>query len=613
MASIYNPTHFISPQGPKKIEKKKTMPNANDEGTDDAVDKARSNGDAIGFPTPSTATSPPENMEIETDNDEDDSSNKTIPADDAAVPGKAKKNGDDDDDDASDDDEDATSSPEDEDAPDDILLRAMTHKEDGNTHFKSSDFSSAARSYRKGTNLLKKLNEANSGEDQVKQLLITLQTNLSMVCFKQKKHRMSRDVASRALEIDDKNVKALYRRAVASRAMGDVDAAKSDLRSALKVEPNNVSIKKEWLGIKKKLEEQKKLEKARLSRAFSSKGGKGSLLYSDKEEEEERKKEEKKEKKRLEEEKKEKRKKEWEDECVRKMASDPPEEPISFDDWDKARKKKEEDEEKARKKAKKEEEDRKREERRKAKKAQKQQNKSNDSDDELTESEMAMLRGYKKTSDGRTTSYFNREQTEHEKQLIGCIKPKKLESSQNGGASPTSSTASGVMGSSVWNASGTTWEEKDTTEWCKKTFEQCLLDTTTAYYSTASHDATYVAVVKKVNDVKGDASVAIAGGKKRYIYDFHASIEYDVLDDEQKCIASGVLKLPDVNSATTADEDELEVDIMGWKKAPAAVDGGEGDRPQRHLAQDAIECRKLLVQDVRKSVLQFVEKFNANF
>mmetsp|Transcript_2071 Transcript_2071/g.3576 ORF Transcript_2071/g.3576 Transcript_2071/m.3576 type:complete len:235 (+) Transcript_2071:495-1199(+) len=234
---------------------------------------------------------------------------------------------------------------------------------------------------------------------------------------------------------------------------------------------------------------------------------------------------------------------------------------------------------------------------------------------------MAMLRGYKKTSDGRTTSYFNREQTEREKQLIGCIEPQKLESSsRNGGASPTSSAASGVMGSSAWNASGTTWEEKDTTEWCKKTFEQCLLDTTTAYYSTASHDATYVAVVKKVNDVKGDASVAIAGGKKRYIYDFHASVEYDVLDDEQKCIASGVLKLPDVNSATTADEEELEVDIMGWKKAPGAgagadddVGGEGGDRPQRHLAQDAIECRKLLVQDVRKSVLQFVEKFNANF
>ncbi len=289
-------------------------------------------------------------------------------------------------------------------------------------------------------------------------------------------------------------------------------------------------------------------------------------------------------------------------------ASDPPEEPISFEDWDKQRKKKEEEEDKARKKAKKEEEDCKREERRKARKAAAANNpdKGNDSDDELTEKEMAMLRGYKKTSDGRTTSYFNREQSEHEKNLIGCIKPKKLDTNA---PSPTASSGGGGPVGSVWNQSGTTWEEKDTTDWCKRTLEKCLLDTTTPYCS-ATEDATYVAVARKVKDMKGDASVALASGKKRYIYDFHASVEYEVLNDEQECVASGTLRLPDVNSATTADEDELEVDVMAWTKAPVA--GGEGDQ-RRHVVQDTVECRKLLVQDVRKSVLQFVEKFNAKF
>ena len=128
--------------------------------------------------------------------------------------------------------------------------------------------------------------------------------------------------------------------------------------------------------------------------------------------------------------------------CQLLFHSDPPEEAISFDEWDKQRRKREEDEEKARKKAKKDEEDKKREERRKAQKAAAANNNSNnkndDSDDEeLTEEELKMLRGYKKTSDGRTTSYFNREQTEHEKELIGCIAPKRLDESAVVSPSPT--------------------------------------------------------------------------------------------------------------------------------------------------------------------------------
>mmetsp|Transcript_9425 Transcript_9425/g.13519 ORF Transcript_9425/g.13519 Transcript_9425/m.13519 type:complete len:348 (-) Transcript_9425:798-1841(-) len=250
------------------------------------------------------------------------------------------------------------------DDPTEALLQAMNHKEDGNNHFKSGDLISAARSYRHGTTLLKNLNQGNTGDDQVKQLIISLQTNLSTVCFKQNKHKMSRDVASKALEVDNQNVKALYRRAVASRAIGDVDAARADLKQAYKLDPTNTAVKKELLAIKKSLEDLKKKEKARLSKAFSKSG---SLLYSDKEAEEKRKQEEKKEQQRRDAEALKKRKQEWEDECVRRMSSEPPEEAISYEDWDKAKKKKDEDEEKARKKAKKEEEDRKKEERRKAK------------------------------------------------------------------------------------------------------------------------------------------------------------------------------------------------------------------------------------------------------
>ena len=463
------------------------------------------------------------------------------------------------------------------------------------------------------------------GDDQVKQLLITLHTNLSMVLLKQDKNKYARDAASKAIEIDPSHVKALYRRGVAFRAMGDVDAAKTDLKKAYKLDPSNTAVKKELVGIKKTLEEMKKREKANLQKAFS-KGG-SSLLYNDKEEAEKKRAREKeagefvtethtvsrwtnclaqdfwtatnKETKRKEEELK-KRKQMWEDECVRRMNSDPKEEVISFEDWDKEREEAEKKEEEKRKKEKREEEKRKQELRRKAREAERanKENNDNESDDELTAEELASLRGYKKTSDGRTTSYFNNELGEKEKELIGSIEPKRIDATP----SPNSAadTISGSKVGSVWNQSGTTWEEKDTTEWCKSTLRKCLLETTTAYYSTTSADRTYVAMVKKVKDMTGDASVALAGGKKRYIYDFHLGLDFEITDDDDNVVASSSLKLPDINSTTTAEE-ELEVDICAWTSGPGDVE------------TDASECRKALVMDVRKSVVKFVELFNAEF
>ena len=243
---------------------------------------------------------------------------KSLSADDG-INDDVKKTLDDGDD--NDDSEDGADAPTNAANADDLLLQAMSHKEDGNAHFKSGDYTAATRSYRRGTNTLKNLNNNNTGDDQVKQLLITLQTNLSMVCYKQSKHKMSRDVATKAIEIESTNVKALYRRAMAHRAMGDVDSAKDDLRLAYKTDPTNTAVKKEFISIKKILEERKSKEKARLQKAFNSnKKGGSSLLYSDKEEEETRKVEEKLEKERKEKEAVELRKKEWEDECVKRMA-----------------------------------------------------------------------------------------------------------------------------------------------------------------------------------------------------------------------------------------------------------------------------------------------------
>ena len=305
--------------------------------------------------------------------------------------------------------------------------------------------------------------------------------------------------------------------------------------------------------------------------------------------------------------------------------SDPPQEVVSFEEWDKQRRKKEEKAEKARKKAKKAEEERRKEERRARARAEGGERKNadgggnddDDSDDELTEKELAALRGYKKTSDGRTTSYFTREQTEREKELIGSIAPRRIDessSSDPAASDPSGGGTGGSSGPSAWNASGTTWEEKDATEWCTRTLERCLLDAPPSVHRSESSGTTYVASVKGVSDVKGDASVAMSGGRKRYIYDYHATVEYEISVEGGGgvVVASGSLRLPEVHSANTSSagnvEEELEVEVLAWKIAPSQDDDDVG-----RVVGDCVECRKVLVTDVRKSVLGFVEKFNANF
>jgi hypothetical protein len=89
-------------------------------------------------------------------------------------------------------------------------------------------------------------------------------------------------------------------------------------------------------------------------------------------------------------------------------------------------------------------------------------------------------------------------------------------------------------------------------------------------------------------------------GKKQFVFDYHASLTFIILDEADEKVASGTLKLLDISS--TAISDELEVDVLAWKKAPT-----EG------TSTAAIKCREALVAQVRGQVLAFVKDFNAQY
>jgi hypothetical protein len=359
------------------------------------------------------------------------------------------------------------------------------------------------------------------------------------------------------------------------------------LKEALKIDPTNTACKKELLAIKKEVEESTQSQKKALAKAFSSSSG--SFLYDDKEVELKRKEEAAKRAKEQEQELQKKRKLQWEDECVKRMSNNQP--VVSYEEWEKEQRDAEEKAQKEREQHRKEEETRRKEERRKAKKLEKEEE-DDDDDDKLTEQELAMMRGYKKTKDGRVTSYFTRELDEHDKKKIGDIAPKKLDPANgavhNNHPVRLKEANEGASQLSKWNQAGT-WEEKNCTTWCREQLQKRLED----IHISGSCEAE----IESVEDLTGEASVALAGGKKRYIFDFHVKLAYTVLhSDGGKEIASGTVRLPDICSTS---HEELEVVFESWKK-----------KPNPEFESGALEAQQSLLRSIRETVQQWVQDFN---
>ena len=110
----------------------------------------------------------------------------------------------------------------------------------------------------------------------------------------------------------------------------------------------------------------------------------------------------------------------------------------------------------------------------------------------------------------------------------------------------------------------------------------------------------YSAVVSKVDNLTGDASVATTNGKKRYIFDYHAKLNFEIRDaDIDEVLADGTIHIPDICSTS---HDELEVHFNGWKKSPAS----------KHQA-NATECQQALISEIRTTVKRWVEDFNNHY
>lgn len=163
------------------------------------------------------------------------------------------------------------------------------------------------------------------------------------------------------------------------------------------------------------------------------------------------------------------------------------------------------------------------------------------------------VKGYKVVN-GKKTSYFHRELSPEEKEMIGDIAPKRLESVD---AVPPRQQQEPLDGS-AWNKAGT-WEERNVTAWAKETLEASLL--TASYALPESSPAPGGTVrVTSVTKCDGHASFATVRGKKRYIYEFSISLNWK-FDDDAHAI-EGKMSFPDVDGTCELGEG---YDMLGYE------------------------------------------------
>ena len=166
-------------------------------------------------------------------------------------------------------------------------------------------------------------------------------------------------------------------------------------------------------------------------------------------------------------------------------------------------------------------------------------------DDEDEEEIGGHVRGYKTTSDGRKTTFFNNEMDDKTKALIGDITPKTIDAA--------SIKEPVVENGSAWNSAGT-FEAKDQSKWMKDQLEACFTDLT--WNKTNSSGNTWAAKVdiKKVKSAKGDAEIVSARGKTKYIYDFTVEIDYQMTIAEDESRLSEGTDIKAINGSITIED-----------------------------------------------------------
>ncbi|KAK8332615.1 hypothetical protein V6Z11_A10G152300 [Gossypium hirsutum] len=132
-------------------------------------------------------------------------------------------------------------------------------KEEGNALFKAGKYERASKRYEKAFRFIEYDSSFSDEEKQQAKLLkVTCNLNNAACKLKLKDYKKAKKLCTEVLELDDKNVKALYRRAQAYMELVDFDLAEADIKKALEIDPDNRDVKLEYRVLKEKIRQYNK-------------------------------------------------------------------------------------------------------------------------------------------------------------------------------------------------------------------------------------------------------------------------------------------------------------------------------------------------------------------
>ncbi|XP_065828640.1 peptidyl-prolyl cis-trans isomerase FKBP4-like [Oscarella lobularis] len=155
------------------------------------------------------------------------------------------------------------------------VQRAEELKSRGSTCFKSGQVDLAARYFSRSL-----VHLISTGEEGMDDELFGVRESLRCTCylnlsacqlkFQQPEHVISN--CTKALAIDEDNIKGLFRRGQAYMMINDLTSARDDLTKALRFEPNNRAIKNQIQQLETKEKEQREKYKKALGKMFGGSG-----------------------------------------------------------------------------------------------------------------------------------------------------------------------------------------------------------------------------------------------------------------------------------------------------------------------------------------------------
>lgn len=160
---------------------------------------------------------------------------------------------------------------------DEKLLAADTSKAKGTEHFKAGRLETALKYYNRIVELLKS-EQSLEGEEGSKRdaLMLAGHLNLSIVYLKKNEDLLCVEQCDKALELDAKNVKALFRRGQANVLLNEFEKAIGDFNKAIELDPANKAAQQQLAMAKAKqraqLQREKKMFRSMFEKMASSDG-----------------------------------------------------------------------------------------------------------------------------------------------------------------------------------------------------------------------------------------------------------------------------------------------------------------------------------------------------